>query len=101
MIVLRYWLLAFVICSSSVALADGGSSDPDFDYLPPEEVSMFETMTNFARSWFRSPGHAGSFTTAKRRLYNSLNDNETFYCGCEVDLKQRTFDRQRCNYVPA
>lgn len=97
---LRIALLALLLGLPSTLLADDGTDDPDFDYLPPEEVGMFESMASFARSFFRSPSHAGSFSTAKRRLYNSLDDTETFYCGCPVDLAQRTFDRTECNYVP-
>ena len=97
---LKSVLLAILVGFPGMLSADDGTDDPDFDYLPPEEVGIFGGMANFARSFFRSPSHAGSFTTAKRRLYNSLDDAETFYCGCPVDLGQRTFDRAACDYVP-
>lgn len=82
------------------SLADGGTSDPDYDYLPPEEMGLFETFAAYAKSWIRIPSHAGSFSTAKRRLYAHVKDQHSFYCRCDLDLEKRSFDRASCGYVP-
>lgn len=80
--------------------SDEGTSDPDFDYLPPEEVSFLNTMMSYAETFFGLRAHSGSYGTAKRRLYNDVQDGETFYCGCKPDLNARTFDKQSCGYTP-
>lgn len=94
-------VLASLFCWTEQAFADGGTSDPDYDYLPPEEMGFFETFTAYARSWIRSPSHAGSFDTAKRRLYAHIEDQHSFYCRCDLNLEERSFDRPSCGYVPA
>lgn len=98
---LRAVVLVALVLSAGRGFADGGTSDPDYDYLPPEEIGLFESITTFARSWFRAPGHAGSFDTAKKRLYANVGDQHSLYCRCDLDLEARDFDRSSCGYVPA
>lgn len=95
---MRIILVAFSVGSS--AYADEGTSDPDFDYLPPDDFGLVEMFSTYARTWLSSPSHAGSFGTAKRRLYNDIGAPASFYCDCDMDLAQRTLDRASCNYVP-
>jgi len=98
-IVLAVLLVLEMVAPVSVR-ADGGTSDPDFDYLPPEPISAFEQFTSVITEFFRSPSHAGSYDTAKRRLYRQIKDPTTFYCGCKTNLAKSNFDRASCGYVP-
>jgi len=98
-IVLAVSLFLAMVAPASVR-ADGGTIDPDFDYLPPEPISAFEQFTSAITEFFRDPSHAGSYDTARRRLYRQIKDTTTFYCGCKTKLAARSFDRSSCGYVP-
>lgn len=80
--------------------ADEGTLDPDFDYLPPERTTIFGRFASRIADIFRLPSHAGSYTTAKKRLYKNIGDQETLYCGCTTDLAEREFDESSCGYEP-
>ncbi|WP_306141486.1 endonuclease [Roseibium sp. MMSF_3412] len=99
--VVRAIFLLTVVFWTGRSFADGGTSDPDYDYLPPEEMGFFASFSAYATSWIRTPSHAGSFATAKRRLYAHVKDQYSFYCRCDLDLENRSFDRASCGYVPA
>ncbi len=94
--------ILFIACTVvfSVSLADEGTSNTDFDYEPPEEIGVFGRFTNFVADLFSSPSHAGSYSTAKKRLYAKIEDEHTFYCGCTTNLEERKFDKASCGYVP-
>lgn len=93
-------LLAVSLLVSSGLQADEGTSDPDFDYLPPDEISIYAKMTSYVGSLFLARSHSGSYTTAKKRLYRSVQDAKTLYCGCKTKLAERTFDKTSCGYIP-
>jgi deoxyribonuclease-1 len=80
------------------ARADEGTSDPDFDYLPPD--GLFGRMASAVTEFFRGPSHPESYETAKKRLYAHIQDGRTFYCDCTTRLAERTFDKTSCGYVP-
>ena len=93
----RTLIAACVVAAMAVHAAEG-IDDADFDYLPPD--SMMESLMFALGNMFRSPSHAGSYTTAKKRLYKQIEDEFTLYCGCTTDLDERTFDEASCGYVP-
>lgn len=96
-----FLVLAIVSVLASVGVrADEGTDDPDFDYLPPKELGFFETFKEYTYSYFRGPSHAGAYETAKKRLYENIDDQQSFYCGCKMNLEKRTLDRLSCAYVP-
>lgn len=95
---MRIALALGLTLAACIAHADEGTTDPDFDYLPPEH--LVGRMTAFFVEFLRRPAHARSYTEAKRRLYGDLGDGVTFYCDCAPDLAERTFDAGGCGYAP-
>ena len=96
----RTLLLMASLFVGATAYADEGTTDTDFDYSPPEEIGVFDQFTEFFADMFRTPSHAGSYSTAKKRLYRKIEDEQTLYCGCPTNLTERTFDETSCGYEP-
>lgn len=92
--------VVIVFLTNVTVFADEGTDDADFDYLAPEEASIFLSMKTLVNKVFRPPSHAKSYASAKRRLYSRIKDEQTFYCACPTNLKLRTFDEQSCGYLP-
>ena len=95
-------ILSVIILLSSVVRADEGTSDPDYDYEPPETLTWWGQTQSFVDSYLLKfqPSHATSYSKAKKRLYSHIKDKRTLYCGCSTNLDERTFDKNTCNYVP-
>lgn len=84
-----------LMCSGFVS-----AEDPDFDYLPPDEPSILKKFSIILSDMFFTPHHPGSYTSAKKFLYSKIKDTKSFYCDCNTDLVNRTFDKKHCNYIP-
>ena len=98
-----YIILTFLILSGGISVgaqADEGVDDPDFDYLPPDDSSTFADIWESMIEAFTGPSHAGTYATAKKRLYARINDANTLYCGCQTNLSERTFSKTSCGYSP-
>ena len=91
-------LLIFSICLFPFAsLAQ--EEDPDFDYLEPETGFLW-SWQRFGESILRRAAHPESYEQAKRLMYNDVQDAQSLYCGCQLDLASRKFDASGCGYVP-
>ncbi len=101
--ILRLLTIAIML-SSGCLWADDGIDDPDFDFLPQDEPSMFGSALEYA--WFKinrsidRATHPSSYDAAKRLLYNRVGDQTTLYCGCTTRLKERDFLAESCGYIP-
>ncbi|MEY9828901.1 deoxyribonuclease-1 [Sinorhizobium fredii] len=91
-------VLFFIICFMPT-LSIAQDEDPDFDYLEPE-TGILWTWKRFGENIFRQAAHPESYEQAKRLMYNDVQDAQSLYCGCTLDLASRKFDASACGYVP-
>lgn len=88
-----------VVCGATVGTAQD-VDDPDFDYLEPEQARFFSNFRDRSLETLGLRGHPSSYTDAKRRMYGSLGDSHSLYCGCPTNLAERIFDQVSCGYAP-